>query len=200
MDGDDTLDTASCGFPESRLVTGLRDGSPDAFAELHDRFAPGLRRLAAGLLPEDPQAAEDITVDALADVVRNIAQFDPSRSGLRAWVYGIARWKVREERRRRRRRGLPLTRPLGPAEGSEDLQDGHDVADEVASRLDARRQVAALSTLLSEAEMEVIVLQCVDQLSVREISRIVRRSERAVHSLLHRARQKARERLVQDDG
>jgi DNA-directed RNA polymerase specialized sigma24 family protein len=46
--------------------------------------------------------------------------------------------------------------------------------------------------------MEVLVLQCVDELSVKDISHVVRRSERAVHSLLYRARQKARERLVQD--
>ncbi len=52
--------------------------------------------------------------------------------------------------------------------------------------------------LLSEAEMEALTLHYAHDFSEREISRIVGRSERAVHSLLHRAKQKARERLVRD--
>ncbi len=66
-------------------------------------------------------------------------------------------------------------------------------------RLEARRKVAALRSLLSEAEMEVLVLSCVEELSAREIGQVIGRSERAVHSILHRAKAKARERLVGDE-
>jgi len=39
----------------------------------------------------------------------------------------------------------------------------------------------------------------VEELSAREVGQVIRRSERAVHSILHRARKKARERLVGDE-
>ena len=77
---------------------------------------------------------------------------------------------------------------------------GADVAGGVAGRLDARRKAREVERVLSEAEMEVLVLHCVDGFSVREIGRIVGRSTRAADSLLHRARTKARERLVEVDG
>ena len=46
--------------------------------------------------------------------------------------------------------------------------------------------------------MEVLVLHYVHQLSVAEIGVILKRSGRAVESLLHRAKPKARERLSED--
>ena len=59
-------------------------------------------------------------------------------------------------------------------------------------------QVALLAEALSPTEFEVLVLNCLSKLSAREIAHVIGRSERAVHSLLHRARMKARERLAQD--
>ena len=73
-----------------------------------------------------------------------------------------------------------------------------DLAREVTDRLAARRQVAELRSVLSELEMEVLTLQYVHRLSVREVAHIVGRSERAIDSLVHRAKAKARERLVND--
>jgi len=137
-------------------------------------------------------------VQTLAKAVRNIDRFDGRRATLAAWLYGIARWQIREEiRRRKRRKSVPQAAVVS-IDAVAGHQDDHDLAAEAAARLDAQRQVRELAGVLSETEMEVLVLQCVDELSVKDISHVVRRSERAVHSLLHRARQKARERLVQD--
>jgi RNA polymerase sigma-70 factor (ECF subfamily) len=183
---------------EARLLSGLREGSAEAFAELHDRFAPGLHRFAASRLSQEMHLAEDIVVQTLAKAVRNIDRFDGRRATLAAWLYGIARWQIREEmRRRKRRKSVPQAAIVPIDEVAED-QDDRDLAAEAAARLDAQRQVRELAGVLLETEMEVLVLQCVDELSVKDISHVVRRSERAVHSLLHRARQKARERLVRD--
>ncbi|HUU53845.1 MAG TPA: RNA polymerase sigma factor [Armatimonadota bacterium] len=183
---------------DDRLLAGLREGSAEAFTELHDRFAPGLHRFAASRLSQDMNLAEDIVVQTLAKAVRNIDRFDGRRATLAAWLYGIARWQIREEiRRGKRRKSVPQAAVVS-IDAVPEHQDDHDLAAEAAARLDAQQQVRELAGLLSEIEMEVLVLQCVDELSVRDISHVVRRSERAVHSLLHRARQKARERLVQD--
>lgn len=66
------------------------------------------------------------------------------------------------------------------------------------SRAEAERTMARLRELLSEAELEVLLLFSVERLSEREIAQVLRRSERAVHAMLQRAREKAREVLTVD--
>ncbi len=73
-----------------------------------------------------------------------------------------------------------------------------DIAEQATARLEAQRKVEMIRQVLADIELEVLILSSVQELSVREIGHIVHRSEQAVHSLLHRARQKARERLEQD--
>jgi RNA polymerase sigma-70 factor (ECF subfamily) len=146
----------------------------------------------------DGPAAEDVTVIALLDAVRNISRFDPTRSSFSSWLFGIARRKVQDElRRRRRRTTVPASSQVSVDAVAETATDG-DMAEMLSSRIAAQHQVAALAKLLSSVEFEVLVLSSVDELSAGEVGRIVGRSERAIHSILHRARKKARERLARD--
>jgi DNA-directed RNA polymerase specialized sigma24 family protein len=66
------------------------------------------------------------------------------------------------------------------------------------SRAEEERTMARLREALSPSELEVLLLFSVERLSESEIAQVVRRSERAVHSLLQRAREKAREALATD--
>jgi RNA polymerase sigma factor (sigma-70 family) len=184
---------------EAALVKGLHARTPEACAALYDRYATGVHRFAVTRLGGDVGAAEDVVVETMACVVRDIARFNPRKSSLAAWVYGIARRRVLLElRRRKRRKSVPAEEQVSVEEIGE-VSDGADVAEGVASRLAATRKVEALRHMLSEVEFEVFVLSCVEELSAREVGQVIRRSERAVHSILHRARKKARERLVGDE-
>lgn len=184
---------------EMDLVRRVRARDAAASDELCDRFGAALHGFAASRLMDDGELAEDVVVQTMTDAVRNAGRFDPRRSSLGAWVYGIARRKIRGERRRLlRRKSVPESAQTGLEELAE-VSSGEDVAGGVAARLDARRRAREVERVLSEAEMEVLVLHCVDGFSVREIGRIVGRSTRAADSLLHRARTKARERLVEFD-
>jgi DNA-directed RNA polymerase specialized sigma24 family protein len=58
--------------------------------------------------------------------------------------------------------------------------------------------MARLRQALSQSELEVLLLFSVERLSEREIAQVVRRSRRAVHAILQRAREKAREALRVD--
>jgi RNA polymerase sigma-70 factor (ECF subfamily) len=185
---------------DAALLEGLRQNRPEACAALYDRFAPGIHRFAALRLSGDSQTAEDLVIQTLADAVRDIRRFNPRKSTLSAWLYGIARRRVQAEiRRRTMLKAVPLWAQI-PIENLPQASDGRDLASEVVGRLEAQRLIAVMSVGLSDIEMEALTLSCVDQLSAREIGRILGRSERAVHSLLHRARRKAKERLAQDEG
>jgi RNA polymerase sigma-70 factor (ECF subfamily) len=183
---------------EARLLAGLRERRPEACAELYERASPGILRFAISRLG-DVGTAEDVVVETMADAVRDLQRFNPRRSSLATWVLGIARRRVNLEiRRLKRRKSVPESAQV-PPESVLEVSDGSDLAASAADRLDARRKVAALRSLLSDAEMEVLVLSCVEELSAREIGQVIGRSERAVHSILHRAKAKARERLVGDE-
>jgi RNA polymerase sigma-70 factor (ECF subfamily) len=183
---------------DARLVAGLREGAPEAASELCGRFGPKLLAFAAARFPADKAVAEDIAVASLAYAAHNVRQFNPRRSTLLAWIYGIARRQIREEIRRRTRLKSVPSSAQTPLEEVAGVADGTDVAASVARRLDAQRLLVQLARELSEIELEVLLLDSVHELSVREIGQVVGRSERAIHSLLHRARTKARERLTQD--
>ena len=185
---------ADAGLPER-----LRERSPEACAELYDRFAPGIHRFAVARLGGDVQTAEDVVVETMAAVVGDIGRFKPTRSSLAAWVFGIARRRVQMETRRQRRRKSPPVHSQVSLEALGEAGDGGDLAAAAASRLDARRTVAELRGLLTDIEFEALALSCIEDLSAQEIAQVVGRSERAVHSILHRARTKARERLVSED-
>jgi RNA polymerase sigma-70 factor (ECF subfamily) len=180
------------------LVRGLRERAPEACAQLYDRFAPGLHRFAVTRLG-DVETAEEVVVETMVSAVRDIRRFNPRRSSLAAWVYGIARRRVQMEiRRQRRRKSVPASVQVS-TEAAREISDGGDLAASAAARLDSQRKVADLRNFLSHVEMEVLLLSCVEQLPAREVGQAIGRSERAVHSILHRAKRKARGRLVGDE-
>ena len=187
------------GMSEDALVRGLREGAPEASSELCRRFGPKLHRFAAARLGWDAELAEDIAIQALADGVRNIRRFNPRKATLATWLYGIARRKIVGERRMRGRlKSAPSSAQVPLEDAVEVLTEG-DVAERLPGRVDAQRQVVEVAAVLSDIEFEVLALNCIDELSAREIGQVVGRSERAIHSLLHRARSKARERLTKDE-
>jgi RNA polymerase sigma-70 factor (ECF subfamily) len=178
-------------------VRGLRGADPGAHAELCERFGPLLHRYLARQL-HDAQLAEELMIQTLVDAARGIARFDPRRSLFSAWLFGIARRQLRLElRRQRRRKTVPPSAQVS-LDALPEQPASDDMAATLTARIEASRQVARLRSALSTLEMEVLALHCLDQLSLREIAQLLGRTERAIDSLLHRARQKARERLAQD--
>ena len=134
-------------------------------------------------------------VQTLVDAVRNIRRYNPRKATFSAWLYGIARRQIRlAVRRRNRKKSIPPSAQVS-LHSLSDIAAPANPGDDLASRLHAKQQVALLAQSLSDLEMEVVTLQCVDELSVAEIGRILGRSQAAVESLLYRARQKARESL-----
>ena len=183
-----------------RLVRGLREADAAAHAELCDGFGPRISRYLASRLGPRDDLAEELMVQTLVEATRNIGRFDPRKATFVAWLFGIARRQAQiESRRRRRRKSVPASVQTSLDSVAEQSAP-EDLAEATASRIEAKRQVSKLVGYLSETEMEVLVLRCLHQLSVKEIGQVLGRSERAIDSLLHRAKRKARERLADDAG
>jgi RNA polymerase sigma-70 factor (ECF subfamily) len=183
-----------------RLVRGLRAGDSAAHAELCARFGRRLHRCVAALLGPRGEAAEDLMVEALVEAARNIGRFDGRKGTFTTWLFGIARRQVQLELRRQRQRKSVPDSVQAPLDSLSEQPHPQDLAEATAARLQAERQVAKLVGYLSDTEMEVLVLRCMHELSIREIANVLGRSERAIDSLLDRAKRKARERLAEDAG
>ena len=119
----------------------------------------------------------------------------PQRATLSAWLHGSARHRVQKELRNQQKGRSVRGSVQVPLETVRELHSGDDMAAGVAERLGTRQMMARLATVLSDAEREVLILRCLGELSIREVARVIGRSERAAETLLHRAKQKARKEL-----
>ncbi|UCC68021.1 MAG: hypothetical protein JSV79_13075, partial [Armatimonadota bacterium] len=146
------------------LLRNLRASSSQAWAKLYDQLAPGIHRFAVSCLSGDVETAEDVVVETLAEAARGIARFDPKRSSLSAWIYGIARHRVQAQLRWcRRRKSVPAWAQVSFEDLSE-LADSHDLGERTAARLDAQRRIEDLHCVVSDAEMELVDLSAVEEL------------------------------------
>ena len=180
---------------EADLARRVSQGDASAHAELYRCFGAPLHRFAAARLNGDQDLAEEIVVETMAAAVRDIRRFRPQKAKLSAWLHGIARHRIQKELRNQQRgRSVPGSAQVS-LETVGDLPSGDDMAASVTERLGTHQMVARLSTFLSDAEKEVLILRCLGEFSIREIARVIRRSERAAETLLHRAKQKARREL-----
>ncbi len=184
---------------DEQLWQRLKRRDEEAYGTLWRRFGPGLRRYALARLGGDEEGADDVVVQSMAAAIQSIASYNPRRSPLAPWLYGIARRVlIAEVRRQQRRASVPRSAQV-TLEAAASLATGGDLASATTAHLEARRKAVLLASYLPAAEMEVLLLHFVEEFSAREIAHIIHRSEQAVYSLLHRATERARERLVQDE-
>ncbi|MGD0199052.1 MAG: sigma-70 family RNA polymerase sigma factor [Solirubrobacteraceae bacterium] len=154
----------------------------ERFEALYRECAGELFAYVASVL-RDRHAAEDVTALAFERAFRRRRLFDARRGSERAWLFGIARNAALDELRRRGRSG-PLigevidTNPvIGP---DDDLAERRALVREALAGLDAQ-------------DREVVLLKFVGRLSNGELARVLRCSETAAGTRLHRAIVRLRE-------
>ena len=85
------LDPAQMLLAEEAVAAGLRAGNPDAWARLHDEYAPRVWRTVARLLGGCETGVADVVQETFLAAARSARSFDPARGPLWAWLWGIAR-------------------------------------------------------------------------------------------------------------
>jgi RNA polymerase sigma-70 factor, ECF subfamily len=127
--------------------------------------------------------ADDVLQETWLTAVKRIRHFDPSVGPFQAWLCGIAGNVLRNQLRTRRRKtdrqnSLPID--LGKADP---LSTDRDRAERVAEALAA----------LPERSERVLRMKYLDRMSVAEIATDCGETEKAIESLLSRARAAFRE-------
>ncbi len=169
-------------------------GDPGLFGLVFDRHFNAIAqfciRRVGGVQGED--LAGDVFVWAFA----NRHRFDPERGAVRSWLFRVANNEVRHALRSAGRQSLAYVRWSVGVE-----RQGSDLANEVASDVDAEKDlsvVAAVLDLRPIEEVETLLLFAWEELSYVEIAEVLAIPVGTVRSRINRIRHHLRD--VLDDG
>lgn len=174
------------------LAARARRGERAAFEQLIDRFQAEIFRMVY-YRTRSRMDAEDLTQEIFMQAYRHVNRLqDPER--FRAWLYTIAANRVRDFLRRRRLLSFFVT---ATEDEPPDFPDRQAHADPGSlDRLLQREfwsELQRLAAQLSRWEREVFFLRFIDELSLREIAEVLKKSDSAVKTHLYRALQKFKE-------
>jgi RNA polymerase sigma-70 factor (ECF subfamily) len=163
---------------ERRIVLAAQRGDEEAFRELYQAYRDPIWTLINSLVG-DPLQAQDILQNVFFKAFRGLGGFR-FQSGLLTWIYRIAHNECRNHLRKRSVPFVPLEGVLG---GREEIDRTR-----VTDRSKARK--AALQAAVMELPFkmrEVIVLKYLEDLSYKEMGRILGCPPGTVASRLNRA-------------
>lgn len=168
MDGDENL-----------LVQAAVRGDASAFGALYDRYQPMIYRFIAVKIGRR-EDAEDITHQVFMSAWQNISGYKDLGHPFSSWLYRIARNQVIDHYRAKKPDvSLDALDPeglLGPTVSQVDL----------AKKMDLEKMLQAIHKLKPDYQ-DVIIMRFVEDLSVRETAKAMKRSEGAVKLIQHRA-------------
>ena len=173
-----------------RSWTGISAGDADMWGEFLGREIPQLYGMFMRRWP-NPTLAEELVQRTVFDAVRGRSSYDPSRGSPEGWIFGIARNNIRLEMRRR------ASRPGVDGDISSYLEaiDSKPLPDEVLEQKETAAVVRAALNRLEIKEQAVLRAKYIEGLSARDTGRRFGITEKAVHSLLYRARISLRRQL-----
>jgi RNA polymerase sigma-70 factor (ECF subfamily) len=159
-----------------------------ALAEIYRRYAPALyafffRRVG------DAHAAEDLTATTFSKMLASLGRYR-EQGRFEAWLFGVARHVLRNERRRWRTHvDLKTIAPW--------LADPTPLPETQAVHSEEVRRLHALLADLPADQRAALVLRFFGDLSIDEIAVLMGRSAGAIKMLIHRAMTTLRERYRQ---
>lgn len=165
----------------ARSLWSLTKRTPPDPALLREKHLAALLAYAQRRLGNRDDA-EDAVAEVFGAAYSNLNRC-PAPEWERAWLFGIARHKVADALRKRQKRAEVTL----------------DTVAEQQAPLDQYTEVHAFLGTLRPEWREVLLLKYVEELSLAEIGRVLGKSEKAVSSLLQRARAAAQEALKSEE-
>ena len=164
-----------------------RTGDPAALAEVFDRTAPELLRLARLLVGRD--AADDVVQATFVAAIDSAAAFDPKRR-VRPWLCGLLANHAKRHRRALRREHEARERATPPAAALERS------AAELAATAEGLARIRAATADCGEPYATVLRMHLEDGLNAKEIAARLGRPAGTVRTQLVRALDRLRQRLL----
>jgi len=170
---------------DSDLLRRTLAGDEEAFTALYRRRQAGVYRFALQM-SGSPAIAEEVTQEVFMTLIREGANYDPSRGTLAAYLYGIARNHVLRSLERERLATLTEI-PEQPSTAADPLG--------TLTRTQSIESVRAAVLGLPAHYREVVVLCELHEMGYAEAAAALGCALGTVRSRLHRARELLAERL-----
>ena len=172
---------------DEALVAQVREGDMEAFDRLYRRYAPRLFGYLLRSCGQDRARAEDHFQAVFMKVLED-RSFDAERGRFAAWLFTVARNRVRASHRQESGRAALRAERLAPLAAS--------AAAELDEAVDHRRRVHAAMAELSEAHRQVLLLKQLGGLTYAEIASALDVAEGTIKSRLHAAMKAFRSHLA----
>jgi len=176
------------GRSDEALVRQVREGDPDAFGVLVDRYKRGIANfIGAGV--RGPSDIADLSQETFLRAYAHLGTFNPQLGKFSTWIYQIARNVVRTHLGKSQKR--PPTLDLPEDQTLENaLPDRSADADPAGGilRSEAEREVREAMAELPERTRTVLALRYFDNLEYHAIASTMGLSLGNVKTLIHRGK------------
>lgn len=167
------------------LVNQAREGSVPAFNGLVDRFQEEIYRMVTYRVGSRLDA-EDITQDVFLRAFNHLSRLKKT-DRFKSWLFQIAINGIRDFHRKKRFRALfDTVIDQGEVVDADDLSRDNPQVIDYLIREDFWKKIRSVLDHLSPMEHEVFLLRFFDQLSIREIADVLKKSESTVKTHLYR--------------
>ncbi len=178
MDRTSTLEHLS----DEELASEIAEGARSLFEELISRYSMRLFYFLRHRTESD-QDIEDLVQETFLKAFKGIDRFDPERK-FSTWLYTIAtREAVSHHRANKKMKHNPA--------GTSSLPG----PEEVVIRKEESQNIWELATTLPKKEYEALWLFYAEEMPIKDIARVTKKSPITVRVLLYRARSKLAERI-----
>ncbi len=177
---------------DAALAEQARDGDPQAFAALYDRYLQQVYRYVYYRIRE-VEEAEDVTSEVFFRALRAMPRYEPRQPFL-AWLYRIARNAIIDRARAERPR-VSFEDALAHPDAGEHIVD----PDAAILATDRRSRLRTALGNLTEEQQEVVILRFVEGLSAEEVGKIMGKRAGTVRGLQFRALQSLKKHITPED-
>lgn len=181
----DTMEQAGEQF--KTMAARLKRGDIGAGDEVFTYFSPLLYRFFLTRLTQQT-VAEDLTQDVFIKIISKIDTFDEEKGNFPGWVWQIARNTLIDHYREKKE--------VVFADAGEGIEHIVSVVDDVDQRMRVQSIMAAVSRM-SEEEQELFSLRYVSDVSYKDMSGMLGRSESALRVAVHRLNNKVKDIIIE---
>lgn len=179
---------------DAQLLRSMQMGDSSAWQELYQRYLPSAWRLAWQLVG-DRQVAEDLVSESLLALCRKASELDPETTKLFGWLRGVIRHKAMDHHRSKARKTVAMDQRANIQNSIDSDRQQENRPSASLERSEQAHEVITVLDELDETKRQCLEWKYVDKLPVREMAARLDLTEKAVESILYRARLEFRERF-----
>lgn len=171
---------------DEELVSQVTAGSQTSFEELVHRYSPRLFHFLRHKVSTD-EDIEDLVQETFLKAFRNIERYNPDFK-FSTWLYTIAvRLAISDYRSNKGKdvTALPISHSLGPQE--------------IVIQKKESQNIWLLAKNLKKDQYEALWLRYAEDMSVKEIAKVMKKTQVYIRVLLHRARLNLAKSITQSE-